>query len=105
MELLTFFQSYSDIGAAGIVAGVVILIITGKLVPIGTHKRELAAANKSADEHRAASEKKDDAVNRLLDQNSALLAGVRIADKFYSDFVPSINEHTQPRQAVSDVGA
>lgn len=95
-----------EVSATAVLVGVVVFILTGQLVPGRTHKRELAAANKSADEHRLASEKKDVAIGRLLDQNSALLAGVRIADKFYGDFVPSVEEHTIPRKVVvSDVGS
>lgn len=86
-----------EVSAVAILVGVVVSIITGWLVPGRTHKRELEAAYRVADEHRKASEKKDDAIQRLLDQNSALLAGVRIADKFYADFVPTVEEHTQPR--------
>ena len=104
MDIISLVMQ-SQATPAAILLSVVVMIFTGVLVPGRTHKRELAAAYKVADEHRSASEKKDLAISRLLDQNSALLAGVRIADKFYGDFVPSIDEHTVPRSEVPNVGS
>lgn len=106
MDLWTFIFSpeVKEFSSTAILVGVVVSIFTGLLIPGRTHKRELAAAYRVADEHRTASEKKDLAIAALLNQNSALLAGVRIADKFYADFVPSVEEHTLPRQEVLNVG-
>ena len=101
---LIFSDAAKDVSSTVILVGVVVSIFTGVLVPGRTHKRELTAAYKVADEYKEANERKDEAISRLLDQNSALLAGVRIADKFYGDFVPSIEEHTKPRSEVYNVG-
>ena len=87
-----------------ILLGVVVSIFSGVLVPGRTHKRELDAAYKLAEEHRLASEKKDVVIEKALAQNSILLAGVRIADKYYADFLPSVEEFTQPGRG-ADVGA
>ena len=104
MELFTFLSNYSDIGAGAIVVGVVVLIITGRLVPLGTHKRELGQATTAKDEWREAHRVSEIARAKALEQNGALLAGVRIADKFYKDFLPPApDEHTIPRMGAADV--
>lgn len=107
MDLWTFLLSpdVREISSTGILIGVVVSIFTGILVPGRTHKREIAAAYKMAEEHRLASEKKDIAIGKLLDQNVKMLAGIRIADKYYADFLPSVDEFTVPRSEVPDVGA
>lgn len=96
---------FKEISSTAILVFVVISIFTGLLVPGRTHKRELAAANEVANQHRIASEKKDIAIKSLLDQNSLLLAGVRIADKYYKDFLPTVDEFTLPRSEVPHVGS
>lgn len=106
MDFLTFILSAQarEVTATALMVGVVALLLTGRLVPLSTHKRELAQANHVAEQHEAASTRKDVAIGKLLDQNSNLLAGVRIADKFYGDFVRPLEERTQPRAEVPDVG-
>jgi hypothetical protein len=91
MDLITFFANSTirDIGAIGILVIVVLMILLGRLVPIGTHRRELAAANKATDEWREAHRLSEEARAIAQAQNSTLLAGVRIADKFYRDFLPA----------------
>lgn len=73
--------------ATGIVIAVVIAIFTGIMVPGRTHKREIQAANTVAESHRIASEKKDELIASLADQNHKLIAGIRIANAFYADFL------------------
>ena len=68
------------------------MVFTGVLVPGRTHKRELDSANRVANEYREASIAKDAVIARMVDQNSVLLAGVRIADKYYKDFLPSVED-------------
>lgn len=106
MDFFSFFTdpNVKEVTATVILVGVVVFIITGRLIPIGTHKRELAAEHERGEQHRSASEKKDIAIQKLLEQNSALLAGVRIADKFYRDFLPPVDENTIPPQGVRRVG-
>ena len=79
--LLSMFESPREFGAAALVSVTIIAIITGRLVPWWQHKQVVKA-----------SEKKDVAIQALLEQNSRLVAGIRIADKFYSDFLPTPNE-------------
>jgi hypothetical protein len=91
MDLIAFLSNTGvrDVGAIAILTGVVVMIFTGTLVPGRTHKRELAAANKATDEWKEAHRLSEEARAVALDQNSKLLAGVRIADKFYRDFLPA----------------
>lgn len=101
MDVLALFRS--ELTPAALVAGIIILIITGRLIPWWTHKRELAAANKRGDDWEAAFTRSEEARSVLQQQNSSLLAGVRIADAFYGDFIPAINENTQPSVRGTDV--
>lgn len=105
MDLIGFFTNpdVKEVTAAVLLVGVVISIITGLLVPSRTHNRELRSEHERGEQHRIASEKKDVAIQKLLEQNSSLLAGVRIADKFYRDFLPPVDENTTPPQAVPNV--
>jgi len=97
MDLLTFIGDYSELGAGAILTFVVLAIFTDRLIPYRAHKREVDAAKASATEWKSSAERKDDAIQRLLDQNSALLAGVRIADKFYKDFLPPMPDEPRMR--------
>jgi hypothetical protein len=105
MDFWSFILSTGakEVSATIILVGVVVSIFTGLLVPGRTAKRELTREREVSESHRLASEKKDLAIAALLDQNSRLLAGVRIADKFYADFVPSVDEFTRPRGEVPRV--
>jgi hypothetical protein len=97
MDLLTFLSTYSDVGFGSIVVAVVVLIITGRLVPITTHRRELDRERSRGDEWKDAHSLSEQGRKSALEQNGALLAGVRIADKFYRDFLPPVpDEHTIP---------
>jgi hypothetical protein len=106
MDVLAFFAdpTVRDIGAVSLLVIVVTMILTGRLVPSWTHRRELDSANKRGDEHKQASDKKDEAIQLLLQQNATLLAGVRIADKFYGDFLPDSIGNTGPGPGVQHVG-
>lgn len=105
MDLWTLILSpeVREVSSTAILVGVVVSIFTGILVPGRTHKREMAAAQKVADEHRFASERKDKVIELAMAQNGQLLAGVRIADKYYADFLPPIDEFTKPRAEVRNV--
>lgn len=103
MDILSFFDSPKDAGAAAILLVVIVLILTGRLIPWWQAKRELAAARREAEDWKLAHTKSEDARSILMQQNSHLLAGVRIADKFYRDFIPAIDEDTQPSVRGTDV--
>jgi len=100
MDPLAFISSYSDVGAGAILVGVVVLILTGKLVPITTHRRELDRERARGDEWKEAHGTSELGRKAALEQNGALLAGVRIADKFYRDFLPPVpDSHTIPHMS------
>jgi hypothetical protein len=90
MDLLAFISSYSDVGAGAILVGVVVLILTGRLIPISTHRREVDREKNRGDEWKSAHAESEIGRAKALEQNGALLAGVRIADKFYKDFLPPV---------------
>ncbi|PPF64531.1 hypothetical protein C5E11_03830 [Clavibacter michiganensis] len=95
---LTFLSnpSVSDIGSGAIVILVVYLIITGKLIPAGTHKREVTEIQTSRDAWKTAHTRSEDARQALAQQNFQLLETARISAKFYADFLPP-SEDTQSR--------
>jgi|GEM_PF-3180326 len=99
MPELPGLWSLTPIGA--LIGAIVLLywmLATGRLVTKSSHERELALATTRADEWKAAHGRSEDARAVALEQNSALLAGVRIADKFYKDFLPpQPDERTIPR--------
>lgn len=85
-------------GMIGMLVLLFIWLNSGRLITRASHERELGLANKRADEWRAAYDRSEAARAVAMDQNSALLAGVRIADKFYKDFLPpQPDERTIPR--------
>jgi hypothetical protein len=98
MDVLAFFAdpTVRDIGAVTLLVIVVTMILTGRLIPSWTHRRIVDAEHARGDEHRQASERKDEAIQALLQQNATLLAGVRIADRFYGDFLTEPLGDTQP---------
>ena len=99
MPELPGLWSLTPIG--GMIGMLVILfwmLATGRLITKSSHERELGLANTRANEWKDAHARSEDARAVALDQNSALLAGVRIADKFYKDFLPpQPDERTIPK--------
>lgn len=97
MDLLTLLgnSGFRDIGAVAILAGLVVVFFRGGVIPGPTHKRELAREIARADEWKAAHQVSEQARAKAMEQNSTLLASVRIADQFYRDFVPAA-EHSTP---------
>lgn len=91
-----------ELSAVAIVVFGVIGLFTGLIVPGRTHNREIARERQVAEEHRKAAEDNAANIKELLGQNSRLLAAVRIADKFYGDFIPPVPEH--PTRGGGDVG-
>jgi hypothetical protein len=96
--------SVTDLGSGAIVVGVVVLIITGRLIPGGTHKREIAEIQTSRDAWKTAHTRSEDARQALAQQNFQLLETARISAKFYADFLPPTDENTQPRFAPPEGG-
>jgi hypothetical protein len=96
--LFTFLSnpSVSDLGTGAIVTGVIVLIITGQLIPGRTHKREISEIQTSRDAWKTAHTRSEDARQALAQQNFQLLETARISAKFYADFLPPA-EDTQSR--------
>ena len=86
---------------AGMIGMLVLLFVwlnSGRLITKSSHERELKREIARGDEWKEAHTASEAARATLQAQNSALLAGVRIADKFYKDFLPpQPDERTIPR--------
>ncbi len=104
MDIVSFFANpgVRDIGAVAILTGVVIMVFTGRLVPISTHRRELAAADKrTEDAIRRGNEWKQAAeettkVNAVIrEQNSDLIEANKIVGQLIRAAGPSLGD-TQP---------
>lgn len=65
-----------EISFRGVVTALVVAVFAGWLVP-----------RRISEEYKRQSEKKDATIEKLVDQNSRLLAGIRIADHFYGEFL------------------
>lgn len=94
MDILSFVGDYTQIGATGLLVIVVLFILTGKLVPL----RQLKDAQKAADQWRAAHDRSEDARKELAQENYKLLEGNRISEKFFTQFVPAVDEDTHARR-------
>lgn len=104
MDVLTFFANpgVQDVSAAVILTGVIVMIITGRLIPFGTHKRELEAANlRTADavargDEWKATAKETQEVNAVVRaQNSELIEANKIVKTLIQASGPSLAD-TQP---------
>lgn len=98
MDVLTFFANpiVRDIGAVGVVVLVVLMILTGRLIPKSTHDRELLAAEKrTTDAVERGDEWKEtaqatDAVNAVVRaQNTALIEANKVVEAFLKASGPS----------------
>jgi hypothetical protein len=91
LDLWTFLGSAAakDISATVILAGVVIAIFTGVLVPGRTVKRELADKDKVIAGLERTGITKDELIARLTEQNGLLIKGGRITDAFFKDVLPA----------------
>lgn len=92
-----------DIGAVAILAGVVVMILTGRLVPLGTHRRELDAAEKrTADavnrgnEWKATAEETTKVNATIRQQNSELIEANRVVKALLQASGPSLADTQQP---------
>lgn len=91
MDVLSFFANpvVRDIGAVGLVALVVLMILTGRLIPKSTHDRELEAAEKRTSDavargdewkHTAKATEEVNAIVRA--QNSELIDANKVVKAF-----------------------
>jgi len=99
MDVLSFFANpvVRDIGAVGLVALVVLMILTGRLIPKSTHERELEAAEKrTADAVARGDEWKQTAKNTeevnavVRAQNSELIEANKIVKAFLQSAGPAL---------------
>lgn len=87
MDFLTFITSLPvrEVSSTIILVGVVVLILTGRLVP----RRNLDDALKERDAWHDAHTRSEDTRALLNQENFKLLESARIADQFYRDFLPA----------------
>lgn len=105
MDLLTLFTNSAlrDVSAIVILTGVVIMILTGRLVPISTHRRELAASEQRTadavtrgDEWKATAEETTRVNAVIRQQNSELIDANKIVKTFLQASGPSLADTQQP---------
>lgn len=98
MDVLTFFANpiVRDIGAVGLVALVVMMILTGRLIPKSAHDRELEAAEKRTSDAVARGDewkqtaKDTEEVNAVVRaQNTQLIEGNRVVEAFLRSAGPA----------------
>ena len=94
MDILSFVGDYANIGAGGLLSVVVILILTGRLLPRWVLKR----AQEEAEAWKKALSRSEDARQDLAQENFKLLETARIAQRFYLDVIPPIDEDTTQRR-------
>lgn len=92
-----------DIGAVAILTGVVIMILTGRLVPLSTHRREIDAAEKRTtdavtrgNEWKAAAEDTTKVNAVIRQQNSDLIEANKVVKALLQASGPSIADTQQP---------
>lgn len=96
MDFLQFLTSIQvrEVSSTVVLVGVVVLILTGKLVP----RRHLSDALAERDAWKAAHERSEEARAGLNKENFKLLETARISEQFYRDFLPAVTGHdTQPK--------
>lgn len=71
MDVLAFLSNATvrDISAGAIVIAVVLLIITGRIIPLRTHNREIGEVTASRDAWKLAHGKSEDARQALQQEN------------------------------------
>jgi hypothetical protein len=102
MDILGFLTDASvrDISSSAILVVVVVLILTGRLVPL----RQLRAARAETEAWHEAHAVSEQARTKLAQENYKLLETARISNQFYRDFLPAIDENTQPRHKTTGGG-
>ncbi len=88
MDVLSFFANSTvrDIGAVAIVALVVLMILTGRLLPRSTHESQLAAANRRGDEWKETA----DLRGKLITEQSAQITTLVEATKTPAEFFGTV---------------
>lgn len=94
MDFFTFLTSlpFREVSSTVVLVGVVVLILTGRLVP----RRSLNDAIAERDAWREAHGKSEEARMSLRNENYKLLETARISDQFYRDFLPAVSAQNAP---------
>ena len=79
------------------------MVFAGRLIPYGTHKREMREATESRDAWHEAFIKSEEAREVLEQEVYKLLETARISAKFYTDFFPNIKQDATLSEANDDV--
>lgn len=82
--------NWPSLSAGGLVALVVLLIFTGRLIPSRTHKREIEDLRAQVKAEREARERWEEAALRALGQNDQLLPGVRVTRQIAEAIPPAL---------------
>lgn len=92
-----------DVGAVAILAWTVVMILTGRLVPLATHRRELEASEKRTtdavlrgDEWKATAEETTAANATIRAQNSELIEANKVVKALLQASGPSLADTQQP---------
>ena len=80
MDIIAFLSNSTvrDISAGAIVVAIVLLIITGRLIPLRTHNREMSEVQTSRDSWKTAHTRSEDARQALAQENYKLLETARL---------------------------
>ena len=90
MDIIAFLSNGTvrDVSAGAVVIAVVLLIITGRLIPLRTHNREMLEVQTSRDSWKTAHTRSEEARQILAQENFKLLETARL--KLY----PEPESHT-----------
>lgn len=75
----------------GVIALFYWLLATGRLIPLGSHERELKLANERGDEWKETAKAQQEVNAVIRGQNSMLIESNRISDHFYKAMNPNGN--------------
>lgn len=85
MDVVSIFTNAAiqNLSAAAVLVLVVLMILTGRLLPRSTHESQLAAANKRGDEWKETADMRGDLIQTLAAQNSTLIEATKTPAEFF----------------------
>lgn len=92
-EIISFIQANGELTAGGILLLVVMLILTGLLVPYRQHKQALD----DRDSWRAAHDISEKARIEMDGELSLMMESMRISKVFYNDFLKPVPHSESPK--------
>lgn len=84
--------TWPSLSAGGLLALVVLLIVTGRLVPGRTHRNEVDDLKAQVAAERRARERWEEAALRALGQNDQLMPGVRVTRQIAESIPPALTQ-------------